>query len=109
MPSYCKSPIAEEIVVPIVTCPECRKRYDPGMDEELEALGSAASLKVVCPACGQWLRLPENEAIPAPRVPPEILKGMMSQSRLIEDDSDESRSAKHKTTPAKRKPWWKFW
>ena len=93
--------------MPIVTCPKCRKRYDPGMDEELESLGDAASLKVVCPACGQWLRLPENEAIPTPALPPEVLRGMMSQSRLVDGDSDEP--TKPKVAPTERKPWWKFW
>jgi hypothetical protein len=79
------------------------------MDEELEALGGAASLKVVCPACGQWLRLPENEAIPGPAVPPEVLRGMMSQSRLIDEDSEEPEPTRPKAGPAERKPWWKFW
>lgn len=77
--------------MPIVKCPKCRKRYDPGVDEELDALEDVASMKVVCPACGQWLRLPEMEAIPAPKVPREILKEMMSQSRLVDDNGDDGR------------------
>src|SRR5262245_1773454 len=74
-------------MVPVVSCPKCRKRYDPGMDEELKALQGGPgnlSLKVVCPACGQWLRLPEREAIPSPNVPPDILRSMMAQSRLLD-------------------------
>jgi hypothetical protein len=94
-----------EVPVPIVTCPNCAKRYDPAVDDELAALGSAPgnlSLKVVCPACGQWLRLPENEAIPAPAAPPHVLEAMRSQSRLV-DGPDAS------PPPQPRKPWWKFW
>jgi len=92
----------------VVRCPKCKKRYDPGMDEELETLddappGVSLSLKVVCPACGQWLRLPENEAIPAPAVPPDILKEMMAQSKLVDDDYEPPKKT------AKQKPWWKFW
>jgi hypothetical protein len=84
-----------EAFVPIVTCPKCNKRYDPGVDEEFEAFSDAGeiSLKVVCPACGQWLRLPENEGIPAPAAPPEMLMQMMAQSRLV-DDSEESAAPK---------------
>ncbi|MGE3803109.1 MAG: hypothetical protein AB7K24_00395 [Gemmataceae bacterium] len=88
--------------MPVVTCPQCSSRYDPGMDEELEALGDAASLKVVCPVCAQWLRLPENEAIDGPAVPREILESMMSQSRLIERGTPGAR-------PRNKKPWWQFW
>ncbi len=82
--------------MPIVRCPKCASRYDPGVDDELAGLDSSvASLKVVCPVCGQWLRLPENEAIEGPPVPREILESMMAQSKLIErgdkvsDDDDE--------------------
>lgn len=91
--------------MPIVTCPKCRKLYDPGMDDELEALGNVASVKVVCPACGQWLRLPENEAIPAPPLPPDMLKSMMWQSRLVDGNSGETEPRKR----VQRRPWWKFW
>jgi hypothetical protein len=88
------------------------------MDDELEALQGGPvemSLKVVCPACGQWLRLPENEPIPAPAAPADILRAMMSQSRLVDDDASSSRppertpAKRPQQTPAKRKPWWKFW
>ena len=95
----------------IVTCPTCKKRYDPGMDDELEMLNEmpgAASLKVVCPACGQWLRLPENEPIPAPAAPPEVLRDMMSQSRLVDGDDAAGPTARTRTEKAD-KPWWKFW
>ncbi|MBO0700611.1 MAG: hypothetical protein J2P46_19600, partial [Zavarzinella sp.] len=68
--------------MPIVTCPNCHRRYDPGIDEDLEDVPESLSLKVVCPACGQWLRLPEREAIEPPNVPPDILQKMKSQSRL---------------------------
>ena len=77
--------------MPIITCPKCKKRYDPGVDDELETLADAPanlSLKVVCPACGQWLRLPEKERIPTPAAPPEMLREMRKQSRLFDDDSD---------------------
>jgi hypothetical protein len=96
-----------EVFVPIVTCPNCKKRYDPGVDEALDDISDAPvemSVKVVCPACGQWLRLPENEAIPAPAAPPEILKEMMSQSRLVDDSEESNRPSKQN-----QKPWWKFW
>ena len=63
--------------MPIVTCPKCRSRYNPGMDGEIAALAGNASLKVVCPVCGQWLRLPENEAVDMSGLPPDILKQMM--------------------------------
>lgn len=96
--------------MPIVTCPKCKKRYDPGVDEALDDIRDAPvemSVKVVCPVCGQWLRLPENEPIPTPAAPPEILKEMMSQSRLV-DDAEES-AAPVKRKQKQKKPWWKFW
>lgn len=38
--------------MPIVTCPKCESRYDPGVDEELEGIDpSEMSLKVVGPVC----------------------------------------------------------
>jgi hypothetical protein len=96
--------------MPIVKCPKCKKRYDPGVDEELEALADmpgAASLKVVCPACGQWLRLPENEKIPAPAAPPELLREMMAQSKLIDGGDEPAGTGAETSSPSK--PWWKFW
>lgn len=45
--------------MPIVKCPKCKKRYDPGVDDELDAIADAPgdlSLKVVCPACGDNAR-----------------------------------------------------
>src|SRR5262249_12819035 len=69
--------------MPIVNCPKCKKRYDPGDIEE--DLPENMSLKVVCPACGQWVRLPSGEPVAAPKAPPDILKAMKSQSRLVED------------------------
>jgi len=36
--------------MPVVTCPKCESRYDPGVDEELEGIDpSQMSLKVVRP------------------------------------------------------------
>src|SRR5208282_5347975 len=93
-------------------CAKCKKHYDPGVDEELQSLGDLpveASLKVVCPACGQWLRLPEKEPIPAPAAPPEILREMMSHSRLVDDVEDSSSSRATRTSSQQNKPWWKFW
>ena len=101
--------------MPIIRCPSCRKRYDAGVDEELDDLPEGLSIKVVCPACGQWLRLPEREAIPAPNAPPEMLRQMRAQSRLVddepprrasrprreEDDEDEDRP-RRRTKPAKK-------
>lgn len=44
--------------MPVVTCPQCESKYDPGMDEELERIDTdQMSPKVVCPVCAQWLRL----------------------------------------------------
>ncbi len=74
--------------MPIVTCPRCRKKYDPHCDEALEVAAESpveVSVKVVCPACGQWLRLPECEPLEAPGVPSEILREMQAQSTLVDD------------------------
>ncbi|MEZ6142663.1 MAG: hypothetical protein R3B84_19045 [Zavarzinella sp.] len=104
--------------MPIVRCPKCKKRYDPGIDEALDDIDDAPvemSLKVVCPSCGQWLRLPEYEKIPAPPLPPHILKEMMSQSRLVDDVDEDQRPKKSKQVKKPKremqevKPWWKFW
>lgn len=70
--------------MPVVTCPKCASQYDPGLDGELGDIDpSRMSLKVVCPVCAQWLRLPENEPVEGPAVPRAMLKAMMAQSRLI--------------------------
>jgi hypothetical protein len=98
--------------MPIVTCPKCHKRYDPGVDEALDDISGMPgnlSVKVVCPACGQWLRLPENEPIPALAAPPEVLKAMMSQSRLVDDSAEGAPPKKSKAEKTEQKPWWKFW
>lgn len=96
--------------MPVVTCPKCESRYDPGMDDELEGIDpSQMSLKVVCPACGQWLRLPENEPVDSPAVPPHILKAMMSQSQLIERGSKAGANSAARTAEPSQKPWWRFW
>jgi uncharacterized protein YbaR (Trm112 family) len=86
--------------MPIIKCPKCKKRYDPGVDEELEDMHGSMSLKVVCPACGQWVRLPELEPIRAPAAPPEILREMRAQSRLVDDDEGTDRPIKEKKQPA---------
>jgi hypothetical protein len=101
-----------EVVVPIVKCPKCKKRYDPGFDEALEDVADMpgdVSVKVVCPACGQWVRLPEKEPIPPPAAPPEILKEMRSQSRLVDDTEADRPRKKRKPKAQEQKPWWKFW
>lgn len=88
--------------MPVVTCPKCKSKYDPGMDEELKGMDpSQMSLKVVCPVCAQWLRLPENEPVEGPAVPEHILKAMMGQSKLIARGDGPSTSS--------NKPWWRFW
>ena len=79
--------------MPVVTCPKCASRYDPGRDKELADLAGHASFKVICPVCGQWLRLPENEAIEGPRLPPHVLQGMTAQSKLIERGPDSDKLA----------------
>lgn len=75
--------------MPVVKCPSCHSRYDPGLGDELDDLSDDVSIKVVCPACGQWLRLPENEPVDALPLPQEILDDMMAQSTLIDEGFDE--------------------
>jgi hypothetical protein len=69
--------------MPTVTCPTCQARYDPGVEGELDDLPDHASLKVVCPACGQWVRLPEVEPVDPPDVPTDVLDQMAAQSTLV--------------------------
>ncbi|MBM4068244.1 MAG: hypothetical protein FJ271_04785 [Planctomycetes bacterium] len=69
----------------LVKCPKCRKSYDPGT-EDLDDLPENLSRKVVCPACGQWARLPDGDAIAPPKLPPKMLKTMMSQATLVDDE-----------------------
>ena len=103
--------------MPVVTCPKCASRYDPGRDKELADLAGRASFKVICPVCGQWLRLPENDAIEGPRLPPEVIRGMTAQSKLIERGPNAGKFAMAESpamVPAAlpatlRKSWWKFW
>lgn len=90
--------------MPVVQCPQCKSEYDPG-NKELDNLPAGTSIKVVCPACGQWLRLPERDLIPAPAIAPEFLQAMMKQSLLIKKGTGCPAGA---SEPAK-KPWWKFW
>ena len=86
--------------MPIIKCPKCKKRYDPGVEEELEDMPASMSLKVVCPSCGQWVRLPELEPVRAPAAPPKILREMRAQSRLVDDDEETDRPIKEKKQPA---------
>jgi|GEM_PF-5339964 len=89
----------------IVTCPNCHRRYDPGVDENLNDLPNEMSLKVVCPACGQWVRLPEREAIDPPNAPPDVLRQMSAQSRLVDEDEAprERRSRDNEDRPSRRR------
>lgn len=89
--------------MPTVTCPTCQARYDPGLEDELDGLPDNISMKVVCPACGQWVRLPEREPVDPPNVPKDVLDKMAAQSTLVggsverkaqrqrEDDDDDDR------------------
>lgn len=70
--------------MPIVKCPSCPAKYDPGVDDNIKDIPVELSMKVVCPNCGQWLRLPEQEKVDPPNVPEEVLREMRSQSRLVE-------------------------
>ncbi|HEX3152035.1 MAG TPA: hypothetical protein VHR66_28435 [Gemmataceae bacterium] len=79
--------------MPVVTCPKCRERYDPGVDDELRDLPANTSLKVVCPKCGQWVRLPENEPVDAPDVPDHVADEMKAQSRTVSERDDRSEGA----------------
>jgi len=85
----------------IITCPSCNRRYDPGVDEEMGDLPGSVSLKVVCPACGQWLRLPEREPIDPPNAPPETLREMQAQSKLVDAD-DAPRASRRRDEDADR-------
>lgn len=70
--------------MPIVKCPSCPAKYDPGLDDDIKDIPAELSMKVVCPNCGQWVRLPEQEKVDPPNVPEEVLREMRSQSRLVE-------------------------
>jgi len=96
--------------MPVIECPKCQRHYDPGNEDALEATGSMMSLKVPCPACGQWLRLPEYECVAAPNVPPNILEEMKKQSVLLpEGDPTPVTFGPGGTFKPKKKPWWAFW
>jgi hypothetical protein len=89
----------------IVTCPSCQRRYDPDIDEDADDLPGNLSMKVVCPACGQWVRLPELEPVDPPNVPSQVLSGMMKQSRLV-DEGDAPRAGRSvpEDRPRRRPP-----
>jgi hypothetical protein len=74
-----------------VQCPTCRKWFDPGLDENPDGLPDSLSMKVVCPYCDQWVRLPEGEPIDEPALPPQVLDQMRSQSRRLDQDEDRPR------------------
>lgn len=103
--------------MPVVTCPKCLSKYDPGLDEELDGIDpSVMSFKVICPVCAQWMRLPEHEAVDGPNVPPELQANLMAQSRLIEPGPDidvvdvaDDAADDNTTVPTRKKPWWRFW
>jgi hypothetical protein len=81
--------------MPIVTCPTCQARYDPGLDEEiakLKDMPGEVALKIQCPACGQWLRLPEQEPIDPPKIPKHMLDAMKAQTRLVGSDPPARRT-----------------
>jgi hypothetical protein len=97
--------------MPVVECPSCHRHYDPENEAALKTAGPRMSVKVPCPACGQWVRLPEWECVEAPGFPPAILKEMSSQSRLLPEDDPSPvvfgpATAKSKPKP---RPWWRFW
>ena len=74
--------------MPIIKCPNCRRRYDPGADEMLDDLPGDMGLAVVCPACGQWVSLPDVEPRDPPNAPKHVLREMRKQSRLVDEDDD---------------------
>jgi hypothetical protein len=74
-----------------VTCPTCRKWFDPGLDDHPNDLPDNLSMKVVCPYCDQWVRLPEGDPIDEPALPPQVLDQMRSQSRRLTEDDDRPR------------------
>ncbi len=93
----------------VVKCPKCEKNYEPGLDEtSLANRPPNTSMKVLCPACGQWLRLPEGESVEGPNVPPEILKEMMKQSRPVPGEVPAGAMFIAGVNMSS-KPWWKFW
>jgi len=79
--------------MPVVKCAKCKSRYDTGT----EALAEGLTAKVVCPGCGQWMRIPDMEAIAAPNLPKELIKKMKAQARLIltlDGDEEEPKGTK---------------
>jgi hypothetical protein len=68
----------------VIKCPNCKKRYETETD--IDDIPKGASAKVVCPACDQWLRIPEKEMIDTPKIPKELAKKIKAQSRLVDDE-----------------------
>lgn len=85
--------------MPVVTCPTCQARYDPGVDTDLDGMPDNVSQKVVCPACGQWQRLPEREPCDPPNVPQNILDEMKAQSRLVTGAEEPRPSSADRDEP----------
>jgi len=69
--------------MPIITCPSCNRRYDPR--DHMEDAPEGRSTRVACPACGQWVRLPDGDPIPPPRVPRKSPEGVRGLSRLVDE------------------------
>jgi hypothetical protein len=76
--------------MPIVKCVDCRRRYDPGV-EVPDDLPDEHSLVVCCPACGQWMTLPDREPADPPDVPRHVRDQMKRQATLVDDDDDRPR------------------
>jgi hypothetical protein len=75
----------------VVQCPTCKKWFDPGLDDNPDDLPDNLSMKVVCPYCDQWVRLPEGDPIDEPDLPSQVLDQMRSQSRRLTEDDDRPR------------------
>jgi hypothetical protein len=89
--------------MPVVKCVKCKNRYDTGTEAPAEGL----TAKVVCPGCGQWMRIPDNEAIPAPNLPKELIKKMKAQARqivMLDGDEEEEPKPEAKSAPEPAAP-----
>jgi len=95
----------------VVECPKCNSHYNPECEEALKAAGDAMSIKVPCPECGQWVRLPEWECVETPNAPDDVLKKMVQQSKLLpkDDNTPVAFGPIKSCITIKPKPWWAFW
>ena len=57
------------------------------------------AIKVVCPSCGQWVRLPEQEPVAPPDVSPEVLAEMGKQSKIVPADDEPKPASKPPEDP----------